>query len=85
MTAILIIILATVAAFLIALISPRRGTKIQFHTDRITDTIDGWLKGKPKIIRKLFVKPTNVSSKTVKKSAAAGKKTNAKLPPSGTK
>jgi hypothetical protein len=79
MTTVIFVIVAVLAVFVVALVSPNHGTRLQRYTDRVAGGIDGWLRGKPSFVRKLLGKPTSVSSKAVKNSAKAGKKANRKM------
>lgn len=68
-----IVLLLSLVVFVVAFVSPRKGTNTQQHSVRLLDVFLQKVRGLPKFWRVVLTKPPVVSQKTIHHSAEAGK------------
>ncbi len=74
-----LVLLLSIAVFIVAFFSPRWGTKAQKRSMQLLDAFLARVRGLPRFVRLIVTKPPIASHKVVHKSAELGKKASKKM------
>jgi hypothetical protein len=74
-----LVLLLSLIVFIVAVISPRKGTRAQVHSQRILDIFFSKIRSWPNWIKAIINKPPIASHKVFTKSAHLGKATRKKV------
>jgi ABC-type transport system involved in cytochrome bd biosynthesis fused ATPase/permease subunit len=79
MLTVTLVVIVLIVVFVVAFISPKRGTKAQKRSAALLKKLKSAISSWPKAIKKITSTGPKLSQKAVQKSAAAGKKSRRKV------